>query len=264
MLRPTLYIILAAVMLLSSCKQSKDIVYLADMEPTQAYTFKADNETIVKANDLLSITVSCRKPELAVPFNVRNSAVSINAEGDVSTTGSGVTPETGYRVDKRGDITFPVLGKIHVAGFRLTQIADIIREKIIDGDYIKDPQVSVDLLNFKYTVMGAVAKNGTFSVDGDRVTLLEAIANAGDVLPNGKTTNVKVIREVDGKRMVLEHDLTSREMFDSPFYYLKPNDIVYVEPKYKSKERENRGWQISSFIVSIASLGVSAIWAFRR
>lgn len=257
-----IYVALLLCLLFCSCGSTKDVVYLRDMQPVAEYQFSPDKETVVQPNDLLQITVSCKRPELALPFNTRSGSVAITEEGAVSTR-TGASAESAYRVDKRGDITFPILGKIHVAGFRLTHIGDIIREKIIEGDYIKDPHVSVDLLNFKYTVLGAVGHNGTFSADGDRVTLLEAIANAGDVAPNGRINNVKVIREVNGKRMVLEHDLQSREMFDSPFYYLKPNDIVYVEPKYKNKDKENRGWQISTFVVSIASVISSLIWVLK-
>lgn len=262
--RAFIYWVLIFGLFLCSCSSTKNVVYLRDMQPVTEYQFAPDKETVVQPNDLLQITVSCKRPELALPFNAKNSSVTVSDEGTVSThTGEGVSAGSAYRVDKRGDITFPVLGKIHIAGFRLTQVGDIIREKIIEGDYIKDPHVAVDLLNFKYTVIGAVGHNGTFKADGDRVTLLEAIANAGDVAPNGKINNVKVIREVDGKRMVLEHDLQSREMFDSPFYYLKPNDIVYVEPKYKNKDKETRGWQISTFLVSIASVVTSLLWVLK-
>ena len=249
---------------LCSCSSKKDVVYLLDMQPVQEYHFTPDKEVVIQPNDLLQITVSCKRPELALPFNNHSSAVSVTEDGSINTHSGGTTTyDKSYRVNKQGNIIFPVLGKIHVAGFRLTQISEIIRTKIIEGDYIKDPQVAVDLLNFKYTVMGAVNNNGTFIADGDRVTLLEAIAKAGDITPNGKIKNVKVIREVDGKRIVLEHDLTSAEVFNSPFYYLKPNDIVYVEPKYKNKDNENRGWQITTLIVSIASVITSLLWVLK-
>ncbi len=249
---------------LCSCSSKKEIVYLRDMKPVTEYPYTPDKETVIQPNDLLQITVSCKRPELALPFNSQGSSVAVSEDGNVYTqSGGGSTPGNSYRVNKQGDIIFPVLGKIHVAGFRLSQIGEIIRNQIIEDDYIKDPQVSVDLLNFKYTVMGAVGNTGTYSADGDRVTLLEAIAKAGDVSANGRTNNVKVIREVDGKRMVLEHDLTSYEIFESPFYYLKPNDIVYVEPKYKSKDKENRGWQIATLAVSVASVLTSLLWLFK-
>ncbi|MCD8387442.1 MAG: polysaccharide biosynthesis/export family protein [Bacteroidales bacterium] len=255
-------LLLMTIVVVSSCKSNKDIVYIKDMEPLLEYYFNADKETVVQPNDLLDIVVSCKRPELAVPFNTRHGAVTVDSYGALSTLSEGAsTSESAYRVNKNGDITFPILGKVHVAGYRLTQVADIIREKIITGDYIKDPQVSVDLLNFKYTVLGAVGSNGTFTVDGDRITLLEAIANAGDVSANGRTDNVKIIREEDGKRMVLVHDLRNTEIFDSPYFYLKPNDLVYVEAKYKKKDKEDRTWQYLTFILSLVSTTCTVIWA---
>ena len=107
---------------------------------------------------------------------------------------------------------------------------DLIKNRIIQGNYIKDPQVSLEFLNFKYTVLGAVGRTGTFTVKDDRITLLEAIANAGDLSSKAKINSVAVIREIDGEREIFVHDLRSKELFTSPCYYLQQNDIVYVEP----------------------------------
>jgi polysaccharide export outer membrane protein len=114
-------------------------------------------------------------------------------------------------------------------------------------------------LNFKYTVLGAVNGKGTYTVDGDRVTILEAIAKAGDVTNAARLDKVAVIRMVDGKQQIFYNDLRTADIFISPTYYLQQNDIVYVEPKYK--ERNENGWQTASFVVSIASLVSSIIWA---
>ena len=123
----------------------------------------------------------------------------------------------------------------------------------MEGDYIKDPLVSIEFLNFKYTVLGAVARNGTFTADGDRVTLLEAIAKAGDLSTNARINKVAVIREVGNNRQLFMHDLRRKDIFDSPCFYLQQNDIVYVEPKYKKKDTEDRGVQYTSLAVSITS-----------
>ena len=106
---------------------------------------------------------------------------------------------------------------------------------------MKDPLVSIEFLNFKYTVLGAVGSNGTYTVDGDRVTLLEAIAKAGDLTSKAKVDRVAVIREIEGERQIFMHDLRTKDIFDSPCFYLQQNDIVYVEPKYKKKDVEDRG-----------------------
>jgi polysaccharide export outer membrane protein len=119
--------------------------------------------------------------------------------------------------------------------------------------------VSIEFLNFKYTVLGA-AGAGTYNVEGDRITLLEAIAKAGDLAENARINRVQVIREENGVRKVYNHDLRSKEIFDSPAYYLQQNDIVYVEPKYKKKDTEDRTIQYSSLLLSILSTVCSVLW----
>lgn len=169
--------------------------------------------------------------------------------------------EKGYLVDVEGNIDFPILGKLHVAGLTMNEIKDMITDNIVNDNYIKDPLVQVELLNFKYTVLGAVARNGSFTSSGNRITLLEAIANAGDLTSKAKIDKVAVIREVNGARQMFVHDLRSKDIFDSPCFYLQQNDVVYVEPKYKKKDTEDRGWQISTFILSMVTAVCSVLWA---
>ena len=146
----------------------------------------------------------------------------------------------------------------------MSQVTEMIKNKIIEGNYIKDPQVSLEFLNFRYTVLGAVGHAGTFSVDDDRVTLLDAIANAGDLKSNAKLGSVAVIRESNGERKIYVHDIRSKEIFQSPCYYLQQNDIVYVEPKHKSREREGRIFQIGGIVLSLASVVASMLWVFKK
>lgn len=162
-----------------------------------------------------------------------------------------------------GDIDFPILGILHVEGLTVSEVKDLIKKKIEKGSYMKDPLVSIEFLNFKYTVLGAVNNNGTFTVDGDRITLLEAIANAGDLTDKARTDRVAVIREVDGERQMFMHDLKSKDIFESPCFYLQQNDVVYVEPKYGKRDREDRGWQISTTLLSIASVICSLLWVLK-
>ena len=157
-------------------------------------------------------------------------------------------------MDVEGNIDFPILGKLHVEGLKVSEVTDLIKNRIIQGNYIKDPQVSLEFLNFKYTVLGAVGRTGTFTVKDDRITLLEAIANAGDLSSKAKINSVAVIREIDGEREIFVHDLRSKELFTSPCYYLQQNDIVYVEPRYRKKDSEDRGFQVGSIFLSLASV----------
>ena len=162
-------------------------------------------------------------------------------------------------MDVDGNIDFPILGKLHVQGLKVSEVTNGIRDLIIKGNYIKDPQVSLEFLNFKYTVLGAVGSAGTYSVEDDRITLLDAIAKAGDLNANAKVDHIAVIREVDGKRQVYVHDIRSKDIFTSPCYYLQQNDIVYVEPKYKDKEKENRFFQYAGFITGLAGIAATIV-----
>ena len=254
---------LLVLLFLSSCAGRKNIVYLQDMQMGKNYPIDTKYEAVVHRDDRLSITVSCKNPELAIPFNIYGGTFKVGADGDVTADASTRINEKGYRVDVDGNIDFPILGKLHVEGMKVSEVTDMIKQKIEQGNYMKDPLVSIEFLNFKYTVLGAVGRNGTFSADGDRITLLEAIANAGDLAVNAQIDRVAVIREKDGKRTILFHDLRSAEIFNSPCYYLQQNDIVYVEPKYKKKDKEDRGWQIVTTVLSLVTAVCSVIWATR-
>lgn len=257
--------VLAALLLLSSCASRKDFVYLNDMEEDHRYLFDGKYEATVHKNDRLNITVSCKRPELALPFNLYGNSIHVSADGNVSTSSgeSGRAQQKGYRVDVDGNIDFPILGKLHVEGLKVSEVTNLIRNRIIEGNYIKDPQVSMEFLNFKYTVLGAVGSTGTFTVNDDRITLLEAIANAGDLQQRARLDRVSVIREVNGEREIYVHDIRSKEIFTSPCYYLQQNDIVYVEPKYHKKDREDRGFQITTLLISLASLVTSIFWVIK-
>lgn len=246
-----------ALLLLASCASPKKFVYLNDMEPGKQYPVNTETVTIVHENDRLDIKVTCRTPELAVPFNSQVGAYRLSADGGV--TAAGVeTVEQGYRVDADGNIIFPILGKLKVVGKSLKQVSDMIEGMIREGGYIRDPQVSIEFLNFKYTILGATGA-GSYSVDGDRITILEAIAKAGDLSKEARLDRIAVIRTVDGKQEIYYNDIRTADIFMSPTYYLQQNDIIYVEPKHKP--RNENAWQTASFIVSLASLFSTVLWA---
>lgn len=247
----------AALLLLASCASSKKFVYLNDMKPGKQYPVNTETVTIVHENDRLDIKVSCRNPELAVPFNSQVGAYKMSVDGGVSAAGV-ETVEQGYRVDADGNIIFPILGKIKVAGKSLKQVSDMIAGMISEGGYIRDPQVSIEFLNFKYTILGATGA-GSYSVDGDRITILEAIAKAGDLSKEARLDRIAVIRTIDGKQEIFYNDIRTADIFMSPTYYLQQNDIIYVEPKHKP--RNENAWQTATFTVSLLSLFSSIVWA---
>jgi polysaccharide export outer membrane protein len=249
--------VLAMVLVLASCGGARKFVYLNDMQPGEKYSVNLESATVIHSNDRLGIKVSCKNPELAVPFNAMMGAYQIAADGSVNS--SGVEANTGYRVDDEGNIVFPVLGKINVGGKTLKEVSDIIETMIEEGNYIKNPEVTIEFLNFKYTILGAVNSKGTYTVDGDKVTLIEAIAKAGDLAKNARLDRVAVIRMVNGKQEIYYNDIRTADIFMSPTYLLQQNDIVYVEPKYK--ERNENAWQTATFVVSLTSVASTVLWA---
>lgn len=249
--------VLAMTLLLVSCGNARKFMYLNDMMPGEQYEVNLESATVIHSNDRLDIRVSCKNPELAVPFNAQLGTYQVAADGSVKS--AGVDVNAGYRVDDDGYIVFPILGKISVGGKTLKEVAETIEVMIEEGKYIKNPEVAIEFLNFKYTVLGAVNGIGTYTVDGDKVTIIEAIAKAGDLTKNARLDRIAVIRMVNGKYQIFYNDIRTAEIFKSPTYYLQQNDIVYVEPK--RKEGNGRAWQFASLGVSIISLGGTMIWA---
>lgn len=250
---------MCVVVLCTSCASSKKVVYLQDVVPLKQQTIEQKYEVYIHNDDLLAIMVNSKNPELALPFNMPMVSYQLGNES------GGQQRVLGYLVDTNGDIDFPILGKLHVAGLTRLQLTDLIKQRLIDEDLIKDPIVTVQFLNYKVSVMGEVNRPGSFNISGDRITLLEALSMAGDLTIYGRRDRVAVIREKDGKRTILMHDLRSSDIFNSPCYYLQQNDIVYVEPNKakagQSEINQNKSvgvWlSAASILVSIASLIVT-------
>lgn len=248
-------------LVLSACNSTKEVIYLQDVEPYKAQEIAQKFEMYIRNDDLLAIMVNSKDPELALPFNM--PVVTYQ----VGTKAMPTQKILGYLVDSNGEIDFPILGKLKVAGLTRLQLTELIKQKLIEEDLIKDPVVTVQFLNFKISVMGEVARPGSFTINSDRITLLEALSMAGDLTIYGRRDRVAVIREVDGKRTILFHDLRSADLFLSPCYYLQQNDIVYVEPnKAKAGQREinqNNSMSVwlsaTSVLATVASLLVTVL-----
>lgn len=250
----TKWMLLSWVILFSACNSTKEVVYLQDVVPLKQQDIERKYEVFIHEDDLLSIMVNSKDPELALPFNMPMVSYQIGSES------TGQQRVLGYLVDINGDIDFPILGKLHVAGLSRLELRDLIKEKLISGDYIKDPVVTVQFLNYKVSVMGEVARPGSFTITGDRITLLEALSMAGDLTIYGRRDRVAVIREENGKRTILFHDLRSSDIFTSPCYYLQQNDIVYVEPnKAKAGQRDiNQNNSVSVWLSAVSVLAAVA------
>lgn len=252
-------------LLATSCKSNKDFIYLADMYEGTAMPLTQTHEVKVMPGDRLRITVTSRNPELAMPFNQGLGVMSESEAVAAAQSGrSRSNLSEPYKVDNDGYIKFPILGKLKVEGLTTTEVGDLIRQRIIAGDYIKDPIVNVDLVNFTYTVLGAIGNNGTFRPQTDKVTILEAIANAGDLSSKADMGKIAVIREENGHRKMYTMDIRKSDIFNSPAYYLQQNDIVYVTPKFGKKDTEDRTLQWITLALSVLTAATSITWAIRK
>lgn len=237
------------VLLLTACTSSKKILYLQDVQPLKQQDIENQYEVKIHNDDLLAIMVNSKNPELALPFNMPLVSYQVGYQ-------SGYNQRIlGYLVDSDGNIDFPILGKIHVAGMTRKELTEYLKQRLMDEDYIKDPIVTVQFLNFKISVMGEVNRPGSFDISSDRITLLEALSKAGDLTIYGRRDRVAVIREVDGVRTILYHDLRSSDIFQSPCYYLQQNDIVYVEPNKiktgQSRINQNNSVSVWTSVISV-------------
>jgi|AntAceMinimDraft_5_1070358.scaffolds.fasta_scaffold03996_2 polysaccharide export outer membrane protein len=234
-----------------SCASKKDIVYFQD---TQDYeTTISDNSYAYKfkVDDLLSINISTLDPEASIPFNLITPPPTQNPLGG----GFGQQQQIDYIVNKNGDIDFPVLGEVNILGLTANETKELLKEKL--KLYLKNPIINIRLRNFTVTILGQVALPGTYQVNGEQITVLEALGLAGDLDIRGKRDNILVIRDFNGTKVSQRIDLTKKEALDSPVYYLTQNDVVYVEPNKSavtSSALDNR----ATIAISIASVLITS------
>lgn len=240
-----------------SCGSIKQVAYFQDADPQTPITTQIAQTLTVGVSDKISVVVHSKDPELAAIFNLPVAAQRVGMTSSSGISGGSNQMST-YTVDNNGNIDFPILGPIHVAGLRREDIAREIKNQIISKNYIKDPIVTVEFANLYISVIGDVSHPGRFILDKDKVTLIDAIANAGDLAITGQRVNVKVFRAEDGKQHCYSVDLTSAEdLFNSPVYYLRQDDVVYVEPnKMRKRQSTVNGNNLvtPSFWISIVSL----------
>jgi polysaccharide export outer membrane protein len=241
------------VLFLFSCTPRKELVYyqnidsLAPSEQLNSYEIK------IQPDDLLSIIVSAENAESAMPFNL--TTASLPSAG-MNTMANGQQSIQTYLVDVNGTIDFPILGKLQVGGLSRSALMKLLEDQI--AKYVKNPIITIRRLNFKVSVQGEVNIPDTYTINSDRVTLIEALSMAKDLTIYGRRDNILIIREVDGVKSYNRIDITKADFINSPFYYLKQNDVVYVEP---SKVRIN-GAAVGSntgVIISITSLLITII-----
>lgn len=253
----TVCVLFAGLFMLSSCATVKDIAYFQNKVVNQPEKIDKHAGIVIQPKDMLSIVVSSRNPELVTMFNL--PVVSYQAGSEI-VAGGGAQRILGYVVDNAGCIDFPVLGPLEVAGMTRWELAEMIKSKLIKGGLLTDAVVTVEFMNFKVSVLGEVNAPGTYTIEGDKVTVLQAISLARDLTIFGMRENVSVIRERDGERTIYQINLCDVNLFKSPAYYLQQNDIIYVEPnkeKARQSTTDDKTLRMTSIFVSGGSLVVS-------
>lgn len=264
-MRKSLYliVILSAIMLLGSCGSSKKIAYFQNADTLNYAASKGLFDAKIMPKDLLTITVNTTDPKAAMPFNLSVSS-TLGINGNLSSSqGTLLT----YLVDNDGNINFPVVGQIHVAGMTKGECERAIQEKI--KPYMADtenPIVTVKMASFKVTIAGEVRSPGVFNVDQEKISITEALARAGDLTIYGKRDNVMLIREdAAGEKSVHRINLNDASLINSPYYYLQQNDYVYVEPNKVQARNSAIGqsttiwFSVIGIVTSVASLMVNVL-----
>lgn len=239
--------------LFSSCASRRDLVYFQpdSVELNTSYELNAPK---LQPGDILTISVTADDLKASEPFNQTN----IYQTGTLQNNNPFLPT---YSINTNGEIDFPKIGLIKLSGLTRTEAIETIKNEV--RKYIVNPGVSINIRNFKVTVLGEVKNPGSFPVDNDRITILEALGLAGDLTINGIRNNVLVIREQNGEKKEYRLDLTERSTLNSPAYYLSQNDVIYVEPN-GAKIQSSKYTQNTSIFVSIASVVITVISVLTR
>ncbi|MDE6316794.1 MAG: polysaccharide biosynthesis/export family protein [Muribaculaceae bacterium] len=254
----------------SSCRTPKDIAYFQGQGNGQSIEVVSPNFLTAQPDDRLSISVHARDAQLAEIFNLpiqsRNQSSVTTGRSSSASRSSGSNQMSVYTVDNYGDIEFPELGTIHVAGLTRQEIAQMIKDELVSRKLLKDPTITVEFVDHSFTVLGAVGSPGRIIFDRDKLNLIEAIALAGDLQINGQRENVMVYRMIDGKQKAYEVNLTDpHSIYSSPAYYIQQNDVIYVEPNNLMKRNTTplgNSTFTPAFWISLASFAMTVALLF--
>ena len=246
-------ILLFGILIFTSCNNSKNIIYFNNVKDTTFYSSAIEKQTALEPNDIISVTISSANAEASLPFNLQSSIVSRST----TTVTGGNNQQGGYLINSDGTIDLPILGPVKAAGFTKDQLRDNITNLILSKKLLVNPIVDIRYLNYEVTVLGEVARPTVITVPNEKISLLKAIGLAGDLTIYGKRKNVLLIREKNGEKITRHIDLTSDNFFNSPYYYLQPNDVIYVEPnkqKAAVATRDPNVLPISLSLISVITL----------
>ena len=252
----------AGALALGSCSTPKEIAYFQDMSSADGQRIVESNPIRVRPKDKISIIVNCKSPELTALFNLPYVTQRLG-ENTRSTIATGYSQGyiSGYTVDERGFVDFPVLGEISVAGLTREEIAAEVKRELNEQGQATDAVVTVDFMNLYYQVLGEVAKPGRYAIDKDAVTILDAIGTAGDLTIYGRRECVRVLRNESGRVRAYEVSLCSAsDLISSPAYYVQQGDVIYVDPNdVRARQSTVNGNNVrsTSFWISLTSLAAT-------
>lgn len=242
-----------SIVMFSGCGQTKNVSYFKDIQQSQAArldTIAGFSKPVIQSDDILSISVFTLNP---VTSSVVNQAVSIPTLGGNQNTSLSAQSTNGFLVDENGEVELTAIGKIKVAGLTTTEARELIREKI--SKVYKEPNVQVRFANFIVTVLGEVNAPAAYTLPKEKVSILDAIGLAGDLTIYGRRDNILVVRDTEGKKEYARLNLNSSEIFKSPFFYLRQNDVIYVEPnKAKAAANNANSLQTLGVVTSILTV----------
>lgn len=254
-LRFNSYLLFLSLMItgLSSCVSTKNITYFKDVPDSVKYKEIVPAQftaPIIQPDDILAINIQTIDPQSTAALNQVATMPTLAAN---TATGGNQQTVPGFLVDKNGNVFIPMIGQLKLSGLTTLQAREIIQSKA--SQFFKEPNVQVRFANYKVTVIGEVARPATYTVPNEKVTLLDAIGLAGDLTITGKRENVLLIRDTEGKKEFVRFNLNSSDIFRSPFFYLKQNDVVYVEPS-KAKAALNNAARTQTFAIIASGLTV--------
>lgn len=234
-----------------SCVDTKKTLYFADQPEAAISSSNVIPQSLIQSNDILSIHVSTAVSAASDVFNTPNQTTA------TATSASGSQLQaSGYLVNADGNIQYPIIGNIKASGLTTMQLKDQITKMLLDRKLLVDPVVSVRQLNFRVSVLGEVNRPAVLNVPNEQITLLEALGLAGDVTIYGRKDNIMVIRQEGDKKIIKRLNLNTSDIFTSPYYYLKSNDVVYVEPGKSRLYSTSKFNQLLPIVLSALSLGV--------
>jgi len=250
--------LITLMLLITSCVSNKKIAYFQDIQTIDRAALEnaaVFTQPVIKTDDILSINIFTLNPESGAIINQASAAPILGGNASTATASQQVS---GFLVDKNGEIELSLIGKIKVAGLTTYDARELVREKV--GAIYEKPNVQLRFANFKVSVLGEVNSPSTYNMPNEKVTIMDVLSLAGDLTIYGKRENILVVRDNDGKKEYARLNLNSSEIFNSPFYFLKQNDVVYVEPNKRKVSASNSAQiQTISVIASVLSVIVLAI-----